>query len=188
MLFGVPTWGSGPHFSVSAPSSSSPSPHTQKGRRRPPRCLPSTSSDRSAEGSDTATPNKHQRVKISSGAQGPPATGRVQALRSLRSDGGLAGWLLRVGRAFLQHRGVGVGRRVGTHKALPGRFPGRRPWVPRPSPDPTSDLLRIQMVPGASHPSASGTGGDRRAAKLDFFSSSATRAPSRDLVNCELDE
>lgn len=89
--FGVPTWGSGPHVSVSAPSSSSPSPHTQKGRRRPPRCLPSTSSDRSAEGSDTATPNEHQRVKRSLQQQegsrpcaprGPTAFGR------LASEGG----------------------------------------------------------------------------------------------------
>lgn len=162
MLFGVPTWGSGPHFSVSAPSCSSPSPHTQKGRRRPPRCLPSTSSDRSAGGSDTATPNKHQRVKISSDGQEPPATGRVKgaALPEVRRRfGRLAS---EGGEGLSPTWGVGVGGGVDTHKTLP--VPGRRPWVPRPSLDPTSDLLRIQMVPGASHPSASGTGGGRRAA------------------------
>ena len=69
---------------------------------------------------------------------------------------------------------------MGTHKALPGGFPGRRAWVPRPSPDPTSDLLRTQMVLGATHPSAGGSGGERRATYLDFFSSLATWAPSRD--------
>lgn len=162
MLFGVPTWGSGPHFSVSAPSCSSPSPHTQKGRRRPPRCRPSTSSDRSAGGSDTATPNKHQRVKTSSGAQEPPATGRVQALRSPRSDGGLAGWLLREGEGpFSNIGGWGWEGEWAPTKPCPVAFQDGGLGCHAP---PQIPPLRTQMVLGSSHPSASGTGGDRRAA------------------------
>lgn len=40
----TPTCGSGRHFSISSPSSSSPSSHTQRGGRKPPRRRPSTSS------------------------------------------------------------------------------------------------------------------------------------------------